>query len=626
MKLKSIINNICIAALIAFTAGCGTGNITAGSDGSTPAVPSRLTATQGTLEDSVLIEWDAVKDAEYYIIYKALETPEEFKLIASRVTGLSFSDTPVSSNRIFYYRVAAGNGTKWSAPGIEVKGFALKGAPMPPSEVSEPESGIGRISITWETVINAVSYNIYRSHAKYGTYTMINTEPVAGNTYIDTDAAADKKYYYKIVAVNSYGEGASGEIISGIALENAPVWPETVSLTATDAVYGEKVKLQWTAADYAASYTVYRAPANGGTAGEYAVIAEDITSLVYEDRDTTLEDMTDYYYRIAAVSSGGITDSGMEAAGSVNRAIPAEINPPTVVKASKGKTNVITVSWTEVDGCNGGYSVYRSASDTFSSPVKIADKITPAVVDGYHSFDDSGFAPLPDKATYYYKVTAWSASGENQMESGMNLNAAEGYANPDLPGVPANVVTAADYTGKTLTVSWSAPDTWTRTYSVYRSDNGIDGDYNLVSLNQTGLSFTESIAAEGGEIQGGHEYFYKIRGCNDIGFGAYSSGTSARYLLKVPGNLAASKVYNWDAALTYTYTVTWSTVSAASGYEVMWGSNVIQVAGGNTTTVTFKTGNYPASSYKIKIRAVNTFDLEGTPVTYYSPYSAEVTK
>ena len=139
MKPNSLIRSLIAAGLTAFfLSACSEGTVTGGGESLTPSVPSGIEATQGTLEDSVLLSWDAVDNAEYYVIYKALDTPETFRVVANRIIGQSYSDTPVSSGRKFYYKVASGNGNKWSEPSPEAEGFALKGAPVPPETVDVP--------------------------------------------------------------------------------------------------------------------------------------------------------------------------------------------------------------------------------------------------------------------------------------------------------------------------------------------------------------------------------------------------------------------------------------------------------------------------------------------------------
>lgn len=57
----------------------------------------------------------------------------------------------------------------------------------------------GSIKVSWESVLGATSYNIYRATSQDGEYKEIGT--VATTTYTDKSAQSGKKYYYKIIAV-----------------------------------------------------------------------------------------------------------------------------------------------------------------------------------------------------------------------------------------------------------------------------------------------------------------------------------------------------------------------------------------------------------------------------------------
>ncbi|MBR2028844.1 MAG: hypothetical protein IKA10_07670 [Oscillospiraceae bacterium] len=59
----------------------------------------------------------------------------------------------------------------------------------------------GKPVISWNKVEGAVKYQIYRSTAQNGTYTLINT--VAGTSTTNKNAVKGKKYFYKVVAVHS---------------------------------------------------------------------------------------------------------------------------------------------------------------------------------------------------------------------------------------------------------------------------------------------------------------------------------------------------------------------------------------------------------------------------------------
>ena len=613
MKMKNLVKSIIASGIIAALASaCGVDKVGREIINSEPGVPQSVAATQGTLEESVTVTWEGANNAEYYVVYKAVDTPDSFRVINTRVLGLTFSDTPAASGREFYYKVAAGNGTMWSVPSTEARGFALKGVPSPPASVTISSNVIGQIELTWAPVINATGYNVYRCDVKYGTYAKINTDPITVLTYTDSSVSPDDAYYYKLVAVNGHGEGAAAVAEGGMALQQVPVW-STVNLAATDDVFGDQIVVSWEAAANAASYSIYRAPAAGG---EYVLIAGNITGLTYHDRDALIEDKTLYNYKVTAVSSGGSADSGAVDSGSLDKTIPAILAPPTGVAATTALINQITVSWNEVSGAYG-YRIYRSVNSDFSGAVEVANLVTGL------TYDDTGMSPLPEPRQYYYKVSTLSIGGTGTIsESDKSATAILGLAKPAAPLTPVSIASAMNYSAGTLTVSWQAADTCTKTYDVYRSEDGIGGTYNLVSSNQAGTSFMDELSGQNsGTIQAGVEYYYKIKARNTTGVSDLSGGTLSTFTLNVPANLSVVTTYN--ASIKWTYTITWTAVKGATHYEVgiyhngAWDNQTVTAS---PLVRTFGPTPTPYNNWNVRIRAIN-----ATPdPDRYSAWSPEV--
>ncbi len=90
----------------------------------------------------------------------------------------------------------------------------------PGSELGIPgglnaDVGDGEIILTWESVADASSYNIYRMTGYYGTLGLVaNT---AALTYLDNSVRNGQEYYYTVAAVNNSGlEGGRAETIHAI--------------------------------------------------------------------------------------------------------------------------------------------------------------------------------------------------------------------------------------------------------------------------------------------------------------------------------------------------------------------------------------------------------------------------
>ncbi|MDR3459661.1 MAG: DUF642 domain-containing protein [Verrucomicrobiae bacterium] len=107
----------------------------------------------------------------------------------------------------FYYPDVVFNSTYWSAAIIEANGTA----PATPAGVVLTPGG-GQLTLAWNVVPGAISYNVKRSTSSGGEVTIANVSANNGwptsNQYINTGLAAGTTYYYKVSAVNTNGESA----------------------------------------------------------------------------------------------------------------------------------------------------------------------------------------------------------------------------------------------------------------------------------------------------------------------------------------------------------------------------------------------------------------------------------
>jgi hypothetical protein len=95
----------------------------------------------------------------------------------------------------------------------------------------------GYVNLTWESVVNATSYNVKRSEESGGPYTT-----VAGNVYqyqyTDSNIGSMSSYFYVVSAVNSAGE-SSNSIQVSVTTRVTTLTPLTMSVTVDE----EKVQV-----------------------------------------------------------------------------------------------------------------------------------------------------------------------------------------------------------------------------------------------------------------------------------------------------------------------------------------------------------------------------------------------
>jgi len=115
----------------------------------------------------------------------------------------------------------------------------IPGAPANPAIVS----GTGQITVTWNRGFTCAgaptSFNIYRSLTSGSGFTLYTT--TSSTSYIDTGVSNGTIYYYKISAVNSFGESAQSAEISG----TTAMAPTNLSLSQTNG--SQTFTVSWTA-------------------------------------------------------------------------------------------------------------------------------------------------------------------------------------------------------------------------------------------------------------------------------------------------------------------------------------------------------------------------------------------
>ena len=439
-------------------------------------------------------------------------------------TTTSYTDTGLTANTTYYYKVSASNSAGESSQSSSVSAKTSESIPAVPSEVSASAESSSSIKVSWSSVTGATGYKVYRSSSSSGTYNSVGD--VTTTSYTNTGLTAGTTYYYKVSAYNSAGESAQSSSVSAKP-ESIPATPTGVSASAESST---SIKVSWSSVIGATGYKVYRSTSSSGT---YSSVG-DVTTTSYTN--TGLTAGTTYYYKVSAYNSAG------ESAQSSSVSAKPESIPstPTGVWAEVASSSSIQVGWSSVTGATG-YKVYRSTSSsgTYS---KVGDATTT-------SYTDTG---LTANTTYYYKVSATNSAGESAQSSSVS-------AKPEsIPSTPTGVW-AGVASENSIWVGWSSV-TGATGYVVYRSSSASGtyrdvGDVTTNSYTDTGLTANTT-------------YYYKVSAYNSTGEeSAQSSSVSATTIPSAP-------IPATPTGLTATQTATnknkisWSAVTWATEYKV----------------------------------------------------------
>lgn len=371
-------------------------------------------------------------------------------------------------------------------------------------------------------------------------------------------------------------------------LPDAPVW---VSLTP----YESKVKLLWSAAKNAESYSVQRSTTSGGP---YTTIASEVPVSQLDYYDATVMNETTYYYKISAVNTFGNSDSVEQ---SVTPTASAALPPPPANIVVVARDSAASISWSQVSSASQ-YTLKRSLSS--EGPYTTVTSTLPYTQTSYY---DSG---LTNGTTYYYTLASQAPDGTPGDDS------APVMAKPTAPfASPAKV--AATVSDSQVSLLWE-PVSGAVHYTVKRSAIS-GGPYETIAANVVPTEYTDGAAVNG------MTYYYvvsafdgQMESMNSLQVAA-SPATIPAGTPAAPGGLTVkpgdSKVeLKWNAVPgADSYTVK-RAVSYAGPYTV-WSAGLTETAAVDDTAVNGTTYYYIVTATNANGEGASTQPAIATPAS-----------
>ncbi len=178
-----------------------------------PAAPTGVSALGG--DNQVTVSWSAVTGADSYNVYRST-TSGVTTTNGTRMAGVTspFVDTGLNASTAYFYIVTAMNSAGESGPSVQVT--ATTNAPravVPPAPTGVTAiGGAKQVTVSWNAVSSATSYNLYWSTTT-GVTPAAGTKVTGATSPQPVTGLADGTAYFVIVtAVNSTGESlASSE-------------------------------------------------------------------------------------------------------------------------------------------------------------------------------------------------------------------------------------------------------------------------------------------------------------------------------------------------------------------------------------------------------------------------------
>ena len=370
--------------------------------------------------------------------------------------------------------------------------------------------GDGQVTVTWDPVANATSYNLFYA-TKSNVATEEDNEDVDAkqvknvtSPFVLKGLAANTTYYFMVRALNNNRRGPPSTVVSATTSATIPTPTIPAAPTGVTATGGTKqVTVSWPAVADATSYNLYWSTTSGVTTANGTKIS-GVTSPAVQ---AGLTDNTTYYYIVTAQNSAGESAASVQVAATTlaaNSPPPTLPPAPTGVTATGGDTQV-TLSWTAVTEASS-YNIYWSTTSgvTTSTGTRIAGVSSPYVQTG-----------LGAGTTYFYIVTAVNGAGE----SGPSVQAsATTNAPTTVPAAPTGL--AASGGVKQVTLSWAAVSGAT-SYNVYWSATS-----GVTTATGTKVADATSPYVQTG-LTDGTAYFFIVTAANAVGESAASAQATA---------------------------------------------------------------------------------------------------
>ena len=511
-----------LLALLGLAACGGGGGSSAGSGGGTdtsPGAPQNVVAVANGLQ--VDLSWDAVDNADGYSIYWHDNgvTSNSWTLLQS-VTTTSFSHTGLTSYTTYSYRITASANSQEGSSSAEVS--ATPAPPSAPQNLAVIANGL-QMNLSWDTVANADSYNIYWHDSGATTADWTLLQSVTGSSFSHTNLSAGVSYSYRVTATINSQESDPSQTVNATTPPGIP--QNLVALAAG----GVQVNLSWDAVSKADSYSIYWHD-NGTTTSNWTLL-QSVTTTSFSH--TGLSSSTTYSYRITASTNS--QEGNPSAEVSVTPALPAA--PQNLTAVANGLQ--VDLSWDAVANADS-YNVYWHDYGTTTANWTLLQSV--AGTSFSHSNLDGG-------VTYSYRVTVIVTSQESDPSQTVNATT--------LPGTPQNLVAVAA-SGAQVDLSWNAVNN-AGSYNIYWHDNGTTtSDWTLLQTI-TGTSFSHT------GLTGGVTYSYRVSAIISQE-GDTSASASVVTPPAAPQNATAT-------ARGAQVDLTWDSVSNADGYNIYWHDN-----------------------------------------------------
>jgi fibronectin type 3 domain-containing protein len=263
-----------------------------------PTAPAGVDASDAEYPDKVHVTWNGVEGAASYGVWRCSSPSGTFFLVGTALSS-NYDDTTAAPGLTYYYAVTACTASTCGARSEPDAGSRQGEALGSPTGVRASDGTYtDKVRISWGAVSGASEYHVFCNSKKASMEwaEMIANESAPSTSFDDTSATPGVTYYYSVCACDSEGHCSCSDWDTGSA-SSGSIPPTPTGVSASDAVYCDKIVVTWNAASGATYYEIWRKDAAWMKVGES-------TSTTYEDTNPG-SGWDDVRYKVKACNDSG---------------------------------------------------------------------------------------------------------------------------------------------------------------------------------------------------------------------------------------------------------------------------------------------------------------------------------
>ena len=490
--------------------------------GSEPAKVTRLTA--GRSGTNINLTWRKPPGPVSSYKVEVRIDNAEWTTLTPAPTNPSYTHLDTESAKRYRYRVSAIN-THGTGPTSDEVNVPVVANPIPgkPTDLTATRDGTD-IDLSWKKPSGTVTS--YKIEAKIddARWRVLVAKHTDGTSYAHTGTDDDKRYQYRVSAINANGTGSASDIANVPAETTTTTKPKKpTSLTATRS--HPNINLSWTKPSGTVTGYKIEVLIDSGSWGVH-VSNTASTTTSYTHSGTVRE--TRYRYRVSTLNGNETSDPSSVAN------VPVEADPvkrkpeaPTSLTADVSSEGIM-LAWAAPSNTGSaaltGYRIERSANGSTGWIMLLS--VGPTVTNHTHD--------VGPNTTVHYRVFALNEHGDSPPS-----NTAKAVTGRDLPTAPRNLSVEAERDGNRL--SWRVPsDEGSAPITGYRVERSMDTGASwktLIHADADATSFLHREAPPGQEIH------YRVIAINEHGDSPSSNTVNIRTAAIPPlrpGGLRAS--------------------------------------------------------------------------------------